>query len=171
MKPITLQGHWWLPKSPDNPQVGTLTFDQTSGARLSVVGHLSPLGTGFVRMGEEYSVIHGFTTNGKPITLLETRVVNSRISLPGIATETWYARMVAIGAHFNHSAEALFHRSWIRFDGIAQWLAYDPFIETFRLGPPFVELAVRKPKRIELARLIHDGPAVGYSAPALPLGA
>lgn len=47
---------------------------------------------------------------------------------------------------------------------IARWWANRP-LATKGL------VVVAVPLLIFLARLIHDGPAVGYSAPALPLGA
>lgn len=154
MSPLSLQGLWWLPETPDERETGTLTFEQVEGGRLSVVGRLAPLETGPIgAAGEERGVIHGFTTTGKPVTLLETFVVNSSLSFPGIATETWHVRTIAIGAHFTSADEALFRRSWVRFDGIAQWLAYDPFAETYHVDLRCTELTVRKPQRMELGTI------------------
>ncbi len=109
--------------------------------------------TGLIGANEEREVIHGFTTTGKPVTLLETFVVSNRMSFPGIATETWRVRTIAIGAHFSSANEALFNRSWVRFDGIAQWLAYDPFAETHFFDPFYTELTVRKPQRVQLGTI------------------
>jgi hypothetical protein len=102
---------------------------------------------------ERRYVIYGFTTTGKPVTLLETFVVNSRMSSPGIPTEAWYVRTIAIGAHFSSADEVLFNRSWVRFDGIARWLAYDPFAETCHFNPQYTELTVRKPPRMQLGNI------------------
>lgn len=149
MKPLSVQGLWWLPQTPDDREAGTLTFDQIEGARLSVVGRLAPFKNGPIVMGEE-SVIHGFTTDGKPVTLLETFVINSRIAFSGIDTETWHVRTIAVGAHFSSAIEALFNRSWVRFDGIARWLTYDPFAEAHHFDLRCTELTVRKPPRMQL---------------------
>jgi hypothetical protein len=150
MKPLSLQGIWWLPETPDDTETGTLTFDQIEGAKLSVVGRLAPLKTGPIGGDDRRYVIYGFTTTGKPVTLLETFVVNSRFGFPGIATEDWRVRIIAIGAHFSSADELLFNRSWVRFDGIARWLAYNPFTEKRHFYPFYTELTVRKPPRMQL---------------------
>lgn len=153
MKPLSVQGRWWLPKTPHDAETGTLTFDQIEGARLSVVGRLAPLKNGPLGAGEESDVIHGFTTDGKPVSLLKTFVVNSRMGFPGIATEAWHVHTIAIGAHFFSADELLFKRSWVRFDGIARWLAYDSFAETHYFDPSYTELTVRKPPRMQLGNI------------------
>ena len=153
MSPLSLQGLWWLPEAPDDKETGTLTFDQVEGARLNVMGRLAPLKSGPLGAGEERDVLHGFTTTGKPVTLLETFVVNSRMGFPGIATETWHAQTVAVGAHFASADEALFKRCWVRFEGIARWLAHDPFVETFDSETKTTELTARKPARINLGAI------------------
>lgn len=150
MKPLSLQGIWWLPERPDDTETGTLTFDQIQGATLSVVGRLASLKPRPVGGDERRYVIYGFTTTGKPVTLLETFVVNSRLGFPGIATEDWHVQIIAIGAHFSSADEVLFNRSWVRFDGIARWLVYDPFTEKHHLNPFYTELTVRKPPRMQL---------------------
>jgi ApeA N-terminal domain 1 len=167
MTPISLQGLWWLPETPDDREVGTLSFDQAEGARLDVIGRLKPLVSGPLSAGEESDVIFGFTTNGKPVTLLKAFVVNSRLGFPGIATETWHVHTIAIGAHFDSSDEVLFPRSWVRFDGIAQWLQHDPFVETYDFESSTTELTVRKPARMDL------GPIAGaaiYTGSSLKSG-
>ena len=153
MKPFSVQGLWWLPETPDDAETGTLTFDQIEGARLSVVGRLAPLKNGPLGAGEESDVIHGFTTDGKPVSLLKTFVVNSRMGFPGIATEAWHVHTIAIGAHFYSADELLFNRSWVRFDGIARWLAYDSFAEAHYFDPSYTELTVRKPPRMQLGNI------------------
>lgn len=150
MKPLSLQGLWWLPETPDNRETGTLTFDQAEGARLSVVGQLIAGGVGPLDGGSERQVMHGFTTSGEPVTLLESFVTDSRVSFPGIPVESWYIRTVAIGAHFTSADKALFKRSWIRFDGIAKWLLHDPFVETHDFETRVTELTVQKPERVDL---------------------
>ncbi len=146
MNPLSLQGLWWLPETPDNRETGTLTFDQVEGGRLNVNGRLATLKNGPVGAGEKQDVLHGFTVNGKPVTLLKTFVLESRTDCPGLATETWYVELIAIGAHFSSANEALFKRSFVRFDGIARWLAYKPFTETHYFDPVYFELTARNPE-------------------------
>jgi hypothetical protein len=153
MNPLSLQGLWWLPETPDNKETGTLTFDQVDGARLNVLGRLVPLQPGPFGALEGRDVIHGFTTSGKSVTLLETFVTNSQFAFPGIATEVWHIRIIAIGAHFTSADEVLFRRSWVRFDGIARWLAHDPFVETYDFDTRKTDLTVRKPERLELGAI------------------
>ena len=153
MTPLSLQGLWWLPETPDDRETGTLTFNQVEGARLNVVGRLVPLKAGPLSGGEEREVLHGFTTTGKPVTLLESFVVNSRMGFPGIATETWHVRTIAVGAHFTSADQAVFKRCWVRFDGVARWLGHDPFVETYDFDVRTTELTARKPARINLGAI------------------
>lgn len=150
MKALSLQGLWWLPETPNNRETGTLTFDQVAGARLSVLGHLAPLTSGPIGFGDDRDVIHGFTTTGKQVTLLRTFVINSHFGFPGIATETWHVHTIALGAHFPGTDEELFTRSWVRFDGIARWLASDPFVETYDLENRVIQLTAAKPDQQNL---------------------
>lgn len=153
MKPLTLQGIWWFPETPDDTEAGTLTFDQIQGATLSVVGRLAPLKPRPRGGDERHCVIYGFTTTGKPITLLQAFVVNRRLLFTGIATEDWHVQIIAVGAHFSSAEDVLFNRSWVRFDGIARWLANDPFTETIHFNPFYTELTVRKPPRMQLGTI------------------
>lgn len=150
MTPLSLEGHWWLPETPDNREIGTLSFDQVAGAKLNVVGRLAPLESGPLVIDDERDVIHGFTTSGQLVTLLKAFVVNSRLGFPGIATEVWHVRTIAVGGHFSGADEVLFARSWVRFDGIARWLAVDPFVETYDFESRVAHLTAAKPHRQEL---------------------
>ncbi|MFM5914282.1 MAG: HEPN domain-containing protein [Chakrabartia godavariana] len=150
---MSLQGLWWLPETPDDQESGTLTFDQGEGGRLNIIGRLAPMKTGPLGAGEESDVIHGLTTTGQPVSLFKTFVVSSRLPFSGIATETWHVSTIAIGAHFTSVDDALFRRSWMRFDGIAAWLAQNPFEEKYDFNAPTVELVVRKLARMDLGRI------------------
>jgi len=158
MSPLSLQGLWWLPETPDDKHSGTLTFDQVEGGRLNIIGQLALLKTGPLGGGEERNVVHGFTVTGKPVTLLDAFVVNSRLRFPGIPTETWHVSTIGIGAHFTSSDEPLFQRSSVRFDGLALWLAHDPFAETYDFSASTTEMTVRKPERMDFGRI--EGAAV-----------
>jgi ApeA N-terminal domain 1 len=166
VNPLKLEGRWWLPDTPENEETGTLSFDQVVGARLNVVGRLIPLVPGPLAQSEDRDVIHGFTTAGKEVTLLGNFVINSRFGSV-IATETWHVGMIALGAHFMSKGDALFERSWTRFDGIARWLAFDPFAETFEFGASGVELIVRKPESVVLGDV--DGTQI-YTGSSLKWG-
>jgi ApeA N-terminal domain 1 len=163
MGPLSLQGYWWLPESPDEKQSGSLKFDQIEGARLSVVGRLASQKTESNILNETPNVIHGFTTTGKPVTLINAFVTESRFRSPGIATETWFINLVGIGAHFTNSDEALFRRSWVRFDGIAQLLAHRPFVVTSDLDSRTVQLTVHNPARGDVGRIVDASVYTGSS--------
>ncbi len=163
MKPLSLQGLWWLPETPGDRQTGTLTFDQVAGAKLSVVGRLAPLQTGPIDVGNESCVVYGFTTVGQPVTLLNAFVLNSQLNFPGIGTEAWHVSTIAVGAHFASADEKLFTRSWARFDGIARWLANNPFVENYDFDPHVTQLTVRKPPQQKLGLVPGAEIYTGYS--------
>ena len=131
---------------------GTLTFDQSVGVRLDLVGAITPMGH-WMGAGPEQITVHGFTNTGKPVTLLKAIVTNTRIGMPGLTTQTISRGILAVGAHFTSGDEVLFRRSWTRFDGIARWLGHDPFVESYDFATVAVDVAVRKPPRLELGTI------------------
>jgi ApeA N-terminal domain 1 len=153
MGPLSLQGFWWLPKTPDEQKTGTLTFDQSEGGRLKIVGSLTSMGIDQSDVGCERDAIFGFTTTGKPITLLKPFLASGRLGIPGIATETWHIDIIAIGAHFKSCDDALFARGWVRFDGIARWLEHRPFFHALASDATADMLNVRRPERIDFGSI------------------
>lgn len=148
-----MQGVWWLPGSKDRQQVGTLTFDQIEGGRLSTIGHLAPLDVGPFGGVDKYDVVHGITVSGKYVTLINVLNLKTNLSLPGLATEVWRIHIVAIGAHFLSDEENLFKRGWTKFDGLAEWLEHNPFKVSHDLDSLTTELVAKKPEKIDLGRI------------------
>jgi hypothetical protein len=54
-----LRGEWWIPSSPNNRIIGTLTFDPINGGSLELDGFLNN-----ELRGTRHDIIHGVSSEG-----------------------------------------------------------------------------------------------------------
>lgn len=145
------EGLWWLPNRVNHPVSGVLVHDPDDGASLKLMGTLSELNQeAFAGVGETYPVVHGITKTGRAITLVSALRQQLQINAPGIPNETVLAEAVLIGGHFEDRAERAFTESWVRFDGMEDWLDHRPF----HLDPRTMALAIRTPGETVLAMTV-----------------
>ena len=138
------EGLWWLPSNEEDKVAGTLTIDQQDGALLSLVGVLGNLEDTFNDRTSDRRTIHGVTKKGRPVTLLNTFRKSSQLNFPGLAVETHFANVAAIGLHFDGVDQDIFPESWVRFDGIERWLGHEPFEMVSNYETREITLNVRK---------------------------
>jgi len=148
---FTEQGVFWLPEHPKDKVSGTLSYDPENGAALKLLGIFGELSEGFKRTfggshDNEKAVIHGETTKGKPISLLHAINTNRQFNMPGIPNETWSSNLLVIGAHMmSADDEAIFPKSYFRFDEIESWLEHSPFTDTFDSKANTLNVLAEKP--------------------------
>lgn len=128
---FTEEGFWWV-KGREGHQVGgTLTFDPENRAVLKLLGLTEELGPSIAAAltgSRPVENIYGVTKKGKPVTLLRAFNVHSNLNMPGIPTETWKSNLLVIGLHLSdEEKDEVFSKSYVRFDGIEEWLGHRPF--------------------------------------------
>ena len=153
---FTHQGLFWLSEHPDDQVPGTLSYDPDNGAELKLLGIFGDVSDGFKRVfggapEDEKAIILGITTKGKPISLLSAINTKRQINMPGIAHETWSSNLLVIGAHVISADDAIFSKSYLRFEEIEAWLEHSPFTDTFDTETKSLNLVAAKPREVAFA--------------------
>ena len=154
---FTEQGLFWLPGRRDDEVPGALTYDPENGAVLKLLGIFGELHEAFGRAlaggnRDDEMVIHGVTVKGKPISLLHAHDTNRQLNMPGIAHETWKSNLLVIGAHITSADdEAIFPKSYFRFDEIETWLEHSPYTQTFDTEAKTLNVFAEKPHEVAFA--------------------
>ncbi|UUY00019.1 HEPN domain-containing protein [Sphingomonas sp. J315] len=148
------EGLWWLEGDDKNQVPGTLSFDLEDGPVLKLLGTLQDFVTAFnasLSGDSENLTIHGVTKKGKPVTLLRAFSTNRQMNMPGIANETWNSNMLLVGCHLSKSDDAIFSKSYLRFQEIEKWLEHNPFTFSFETESKVATLRAEKPREIYFA--------------------
>lgn len=114
------QGVWWDPIRPEQKRVGTLRFDDREGALLTLV--VAPDGTGPEPPMESYDVLHGVSTSGKRITLLNCFDQSTRGSFFGQVPRPIevFVNEVVVGFHCS-STDPLLTTASASFRHLGHW--------------------------------------------------
>jgi hypothetical protein len=154
---FTERGLFWLRGKRDDEVPGTLTYDPEKGAVLELLGVFGELRDAFTRAfggasRDEEAVIHGVTTKGKPVSLLHAHDTNRQFPMPGIPHETWTSNLLVIGAHITSADdEAIFTKSYFRFEDIETWLEHAPFTDAFNNEARTVTVVAETPREVAFA--------------------
>lgn len=142
-------GFWWLPTNPDEQIAGTLTFSQNEGPLLQLLGMFGGI-HGLGKNRDERVTILGITKKGKQVTLFDAFVKNSQMNIPGIMNEQYRPHLVCIGHHMEAESDAIFDKSFCRFERLEEWLIASPFTQEWEFDPPKLNLRVDKGQSEEL---------------------
>lgn len=143
------EGFWWLPENPDDRVSGTLTFSQAEGPSLQLLGVFGGI-LSFNREMSERFAIHGITKKGKKITLLDAFVTSMQMNAPGIMNAKYRPHLICIGHHFLTEDDAIFDKSFFRFERLEEWLVSAPFQEAWEYDPPKLNLLIDKGRTEQL---------------------
>lgn len=128
------EGYWWVAGRENDQVAGTLTYDPENRAVLKLLGLTRELGPTFAAAltgNRPFETIYGVTKKGKPVSLIRALVANTNLNMPGLPTETWKSNLLVMGIHIRDADEELFTKSYVRFDGIEEWLGHRPFNQEF----------------------------------------
>jgi hypothetical protein len=123
MKPMrtgTLHGLWWLPEVPSTRVSGVLSLNHEL-LDLELIGAFGPLG----EMGrvQGYPVVHGTTTDGLRVTLIDAIVTAERIS--SLATDVRSVRLrpstALVGALLNDPVRAVWRVCSVELERLTAW--------------------------------------------------
>lgn len=151
------KGLFWLANCREDKIPGTLSYDPQDGAVIELLGIFGDVREAMKRMlGGEQSdrniVIHGITMKGKPISLLGAHRTRQQLHMPGIAHENWTSNLMVIGAYItNANEEAIFRKSYFRFEGIEAWLEHRPFTDNFDHETKSLSVLAEKPREVAFA--------------------
>lgn len=129
-----ITGQFWTPDTPPGDAVGgTLTFDRTTGMRLTLLDSLDRVDP--VSGPEDHDVILDATHGGKPLTLVDCWSTDRSFSSPWLVPrETYYVRTAYLGAHLADDAAQRFVRAALTIDTLDSWAMTSGLETSFPAG-------------------------------------
>lgn len=120
---VNFAGDWWLPSDANRKIPGTLAWSKNK-ATLELHDSFTPLRSGpLFQSAQTQPVIHGATTDGNAISVLEALWSHGTMGFGGAGTmrpECFTSHLVAIGAHVD--SQTRFLRLRARIPGLPTWL-------------------------------------------------
>ncbi|MCS7216042.1 MAG: hypothetical protein NZ826_07875 [Thermodesulfovibrio sp.] len=109
---------------------GTLTFTPWSGATLNLIGSFKEIEDHNKFLKPE--IILGISADGSFITLHECFETESKMSIPGFLTSSFYANRIFVGAHFTKKEDVKFRQLDVHYSNLNEWVN----IYGFKHQPP-----------------------------------
>src|SRR5690606_33159699 len=116
---IRWKGYFFHPSKKDDRLPGLLTFSQANGVELELFGHFETVRSVSSR---EHTILLGFTSEGKKLTLLNCFEGSRGMSMPGFPTSTYSAIYLFVGQHFDTVEDIKFNSCAIEYQDINHWL-------------------------------------------------
>jgi len=134
LESLEILGYWWLPENSKTMFPGTLKFSQEEGGQLELLGLFT--GIEAIKQPRNSSIILGFSTDGKPITLYRCHLININIKSPGINTSVYQCHTIFLGVHFQSEKDITFKSLSVNYTNLNEWVGLGEF-ETERRGQDF----------------------------------
>lgn len=120
---IEYKGYWWLPSTPDKKVAGTLKYIPNDSIRLEVIGSL---GTddeilNELHGDESISVIHGFTSDAKHISLFNCFSSGSLNFSCNFPIMRYSCSHLFVGIHMNAFDDECFFKATIQMPELSLW--------------------------------------------------
>jgi hypothetical protein len=115
----TFNGYWNLPNSEDQV-AGTFLFDPLSKSELQLLGHFNTLSE--LSQIDSVPLIHGFTVDGKQITLISCQRGRRSMSFPGIPTISYLPAYTLVGAHLQIDDKDVFNEIVVEIELLTKWI-------------------------------------------------
>lgn len=159
---LTLEGFWWLPNNQNVRIPGTVTYTQNS-IILRVMGSFENVGPRPLERQDSlivHEIIHGFSINGKNITLYRCHLEHSTSHNPGGIIATYRATYLFVGRLFNSFEEARFNKIVVRYSNLDSWLLVSGFRHRIEEDGLY-EITHKIPQTIETN--IDDGTKIKFA--------
>jgi hypothetical protein len=125
------QGEWWLPQNPDRRKKGDISFSEMEGIRLRLNGSFrdfdSPIPIMLGQKAELYPTIHGFTPEGRELTIVDAYESHCNVNLAGYPTQECAAPMLVEGGHFKDFKSEKFSKVFLRLSHLPEWAGFPGF--------------------------------------------
>ncbi len=119
------KGRWWLPANPEYKVAGILYYTPGEEIRLELIGSLDaehPNGIESIMHIKREDIIHGKTSDGEPVSLIDNGCSVSFKGAADFSTAVYKARAIAIGLHINGMDDKRFCKSIARIPELSYWL-------------------------------------------------
>jgi len=141
MKEIIYKGIWWIPSQPENKVPGSLSYNRDEGSYLQIDGCFGDSDT--------YELLHGFSNNGKKITLQNAFNVHSTKRYgTGLDECRIFANIFFVGAWLDNKTK--FNKFLFRTNLLDGWVNRSGFDIKHDIQNKSVNINYKLPDPIEL---------------------
>lgn len=141
------KGYWWLPGKDAQKIYGILSFNDPKGkATLDLMGTLNSIKKMF--SSTDIPLIHGFSADGRQITLHKCTSPGGKMAFPGFPTERYQVQRAFIGVHFNRIEDITFKTFSILYSNASDWVGISGIEQSFSLTEPNDITLKYSPKKI-----------------------
>jgi len=116
---IEIMGYWWLPGNEDKKLPGTLSFSQSEGGYLEILGRFDDVKTLEI---ENYQIILGMTQKGHPITLYQCLYSGGLLPITSLGGAKYHIGFIFDGAHFRSEADIKFNELCGSYTDLDAWV-------------------------------------------------
>lgn len=131
-----LEGFWWVPSDPEQQLAGRMVSDSDAAKLILTIDSPNPSGGIFSdRQSRDYEVLHGRTTGGKLVTLLNCFDLNSSWSSSGIETRIILANYVLVGGLVPEELlDQAFSKMSLKWPALQRWFFHSGIIVEHNKG-------------------------------------
>jgi hypothetical protein len=126
MDKFEADGVFWEAGNQERTVAGRIRFDPADGVSLELFGGLTPIDEAIEAATPREMLIHGLAGR-KKLTLLGCQSKGLTASMPGIAMESFRARFLFSGEHFETPESITFDEFSVCFDQLAPWVRRGEF--------------------------------------------
>ena len=119
------KGFWWIPTDIENKVAGILYYTPGDEIRLELIGSFDKENDNSIAVifsAKEERVIHGKSSDGNEITLIDNSCYISYKEKAGFPTSIYKAREIAIGIHISGEDDQRFFKAVVKIPELSYWL-------------------------------------------------
>ncbi len=136
---LEVEGKWWLALGENCELPGTLSFDNTEGASLTILGPFPiPIEIHSLRSKEDF-IILGELNDGRKVTLIAYHLLNQSEKISNnnlFSTIVFSIKFIIIGHNFESTSDIVFDSILVQYDNLKK---YFNFFDFERLPTPAQE--------------------------------
>lgn len=128
----TFSGYWWRVEAPSDQQPGTLTIASDGSVTLELIKgfdqrkrtpHPNGGGVSITSGQSRIDVIHGVTTTGQEITLVDCLIKHQNLAMVVPTQQRISAHAALIGLHLDSADDEAFETCYLRIENLRSWMA------------------------------------------------
>jgi hypothetical protein len=150
-----IRGIWWDSQSPDLEIAGVLTYTPGKSIRLELIGTFTKLESGPLEFEHSPAAIHGYSEDGKRISLFNGHRINQIMRFGGISTDVYACYLMIVGNHFASEDDVSISRLYLELYGLRDWYNLHAFnvnytrkADNYKLVNYSLNYRPKKPTRI-----------------------
>lgn len=122
---MEFKGQFWLPSNKEKHFSGSLVYKKNQWIELDLQGSLAEDGDNLLY--ESHEIIHGYSINGKQLTLVNCSGAPTSQHFPGLQTSRYNIMTIFVGSHFDRLDDLTFKEIQFESDNLTEWATFPRF--------------------------------------------